>query len=34
MSRFWLVYAIVTSVLVIAVLAGLVLFYDFMDAFE
>ena len=34
MSRFWLVYAIVTSVLVIAVFAGLVLFYDFMDAFE
>ena len=33
-SRFWLIYAITATVLLFAVFAGLVLFYDFIDAFE
>lgn len=33
-SRFWLIYAIASAALVIAVMSGLVLFYDFIDAFE
>ena len=32
--RFWLIYAITATVLLFAVFAGLVLFYDFIDAFE
>jgi len=32
-NRFWLIYTITTVVLVIGVFAGLVLFYDFIDAF-
>jgi len=33
-DSFWLIYTIVVAVLLIGIAAGLVLFYDFIDAFE